>query len=108
MRKTILLKEDQLKQLLEVRINEVSTEEIANTLQSIDCTGEDLKKLMTRKLESFGFEMIKIVFLGKNERKDLMYIIYTEGPMFVTKARSEGDDDSPCLNVYEVDGYTKN
>jgi hypothetical protein len=109
MRKKILLKEDQLKKILETRITEVSSEEVVNELESINCTGEDLKTLMTEKLSRFGFNMVKIMFLGKNERKDLMYIIYTEGPIFVVKTRSESHEDSDeiCLNVYDVDAYSK-
>ena len=66
MRKKILLKEEQLKKLLETRINEVSNEEVVRELESIDCTGEDLKTLMTKKLSKFGFQVVKILYLGKN------------------------------------------
>jgi hypothetical protein len=106
-RKSIILKESQVRRLLENRINEVSAEEIANTLASIECTGEDLKKLIKGKLISYGFEDVRINFLGYSEpEKDLMYIVYTEGPIFVVKARSE-KGETPCLNIYDVESYTK-
>jgi len=108
MRKKILIKEDQLKRILETRITEVSNQEVVNELESINCTGEDLKTLMTEKLNNYGFQMVKILYLGKNERKDLLYIIYTEGPMFVVKTRSETKDGDICLSVYDVDAYSKN
>jgi hypothetical protein len=106
-KKTIILKESQMKRLMEKRINEVSAEEIAQTLASIQCTGEDLKTLMEAKLYEYGFEDVRLKFIGYTEEKNMMYMIYTEGPIFVAKARSESEGDIPCLNIYEVDSYTK-
>lgn len=106
-KKTIILKESQIKRLLESRINEVSAQEMADTLSSIECTGEDLKSLMTRKIIEFGFEDVRVKFFGYNEQNDMMYMIYTEGPLFIAKARSEKGGGAPCLNIYDVDAYPK-
>lgn len=107
MKKVIRLTESQVKKIMEVRINEVSTSEIAKSLESIECTGEDVKNLVIRKLESFNFEDIRLKFIGKTEDDSLMYSIYTEGPMFVIYTRSEQTEDSLCLNIYRVDAYNK-
>ena len=107
-KKTIILNESQVKRLMENRINEVSAEEIANVLSSVECSGEDLKTLMERKMVEYGFEDVRIKFLGYTaEERDMMYLIYTEGPLFVAKARSEQGDGAPCLNIYDVQSYTK-
>jgi len=106
-KKTIIVNESQLQRLLENRIHEVSAQDMASKLESIECTGEDMKSLMTKEISSFGFEDVRLKFLGYTEQeKDLMYLIYTEGPIFVAKARSESGD-IPCLNIYDVQAYTK-
>jgi hypothetical protein len=107
MKKIIRLTESQVKKIMEVRINEVSTSEIAKSLESIDCTGEDVKKLIIKKLESFNFEDIRLNFIGRTDDDSLMYSIYTEGPMFIIYTRSENNEDSLCLNIYRVDSYNK-
>ena len=43
MKKKIILKESQLRKLLEVRVNDFNVEDIAQKLESIECTGADLK-----------------------------------------------------------------
>lgn len=105
-RKTIILKESQVKRLMETRINEVSAEAIAQTLASIECTGEDLKTLMDKKLYEYGFEDIRIKFIGYDDEKSMMYMVYTEGPIFIAKAKSQLGD-TPCLKIIEVESYTK-
>ena len=104
MRKKIILKEHQIKKLIEARINDFNVEEIAQRLESIDCSGEDLKYLVTNILKKYGYEGVKVLFLGHDEQtKDLRYVAYTEGPIFVYKTKSEvSPEDRPCLTVYEV------
>lgn len=106
-KKTLIVKESQLQRLLENRINEVSAQDMADKLTAINCTGEDLKTLMEREIATFGFEDVRLKFIGYTEQeKDLMYMIYTEGPIFVAKARSESGE-VPCMNIYDVQAYTR-
>ncbi len=105
-KKTIILKESQLKRLMEIRVNEVNANEIAQTLESIDCSGEDLKFLMEKKMMEYGFEDIRINFIGYDEEKNMMYMLYTEGPIFIVKAKSSLGE-TPCMDVVSVDSYTK-
>jgi len=107
-RKTIILTESQVKRLLENRINEISSTEIAKSLESIECSGEDVKSLIVNKLNGFNFTDVRLKFIGKNDDHDLMYVAYTEGPMFVIYTRSEYKEQGPCLNIYRVDSYNKN
>ena len=108
MKKVIRLTESQMKKLMEERIQESSAENIAKSLESIECTGEDIKTLATQKLEEFGFDDIRLKFIGRTEEGDLMYSIYTEGPMFVIYTESNYSDDGvPCFNIYRVDAYNK-
>lgn len=104
-KKTIILNETQLKRLVENRINGIGSQDIANKLSSIGCSGEDLKTLMEDEVSKFGFTDIRIKFLGYTEDKNLMYLLFTEGPIFVVKARSENTHETPCLNIYEVTPY---
>ena len=108
MKKTIILKESQIKKLIESNINEVSAKEIADILASVKCTGESLKSLVVKKLNSFGFEDVIIKFLGYSDDNDLTYIVHTEGPIFEFKAKSEFKGEQPCLHIYDVESYTKN
>ena len=86
MKKKIILKEHQLKKLIEARINDFNIEDIAAKLESIECTGADLKYLVREILTKYGYEDIKVLFLGYDEQtKDLRYIVYTEGPVFFYK-----------------------
>lgn len=106
-KKNIILNESQLKRLLENRVNEVSAEEIGRMLSNIDCTGEDLKKLLTNKVIEQGFEDVRLKYIGNDENGDLMYFIYTEGPVFVVKAKSSIESEIPCLDIYSVTVYKK-
>lgn len=104
MKKKIILKEHQIKKLIESRINDFNVEDIAQRLENIDCSGSDLKYLVTNILKKYGYEDVKVLFLGHDEQtKDLRYIAYTEGPIFVYKTKSEvSAEDKPCLTVYDV------
>lgn len=103
-KKIIILKEHQIKKLIETRVNDFNIEDIAGHLSSIDCTGEDLKYLVSDILKKYGYEDVKVLFLGHDEQtKDLRYIVYTEGPIFVYKTKSEVNaEDRPCLTIYDV------
>ena len=107
MKKKIILKEQQLKKLIESRINDFNVEDIASKLESIECTGADLKYLVNQILSKYGYEDIKVLFLGYDEQtKDLRYIAHTEGPIFVYKTKSEvSAEDKPCLTIYDVKVY---
>lgn len=107
-RKNIILTESQVKRLLENRISEVSSSEIAKILESIECSGDDVKSLIVNKLSQMNFTDIRLKFIGKNDDHDLMYVAYTEGPLFVIYTRSEYKENGPCLNIYRVDSYNKN
>jgi len=107
MKRKIILKEHQLKKLIESRVNDFNLEDIVQKLENIECTGADLKYLVTDILSKFGYEDVKVLFLGHDEQtKDLRYIVYTEGPVFVYKTKSEViAEDRPCLTIYEVKAY---
>lgn len=107
-RKNIILTESQVKRLLENRISEVSAHEIARILESIECSGDDVKSLIVNKLNEMNFIDVRLKFIGKNDEHDLMYVVYTEGPLFVIYTRSEYRENGPCLNIYRVDSYNKN
>jgi hypothetical protein len=107
MGKKIILHEHQVKKLIESRINDFNIEDIAHHLESIDCSGEDLKYLVTKILRKYGYEDVKVLFLGYEEQtKDLRYMVHTEGPLFVYKTKSEvSAEDRPCLTIYDVKVY---
>jgi len=107
MKRKIILKESQLKKLIEARIKDFNIEDIAKKLESIECTGADLKYLVQEILTKYGYENIKVLFLGHDsETKNLRYIVYTEGPIFTYKTTSEvTPDDRPCLSIYDVRVY---
>jgi hypothetical protein len=108
MRKVIKLTEAQLDKLTERRINEVSADEVVNILHQIECTGESIKNLVYNKLEELGFEDIIIKFLGYGENKDdLQYIVYTEGPIFIITAQSRSEMEPPCMDITKVVSYIK-
>lgn len=108
-RKNIILTESQLQRLTEIRIQEYTANEIVNILSSIDCTGESVKTLVSRKLSELGFEEITIKFLGYGGISDeLKYIVYTEGPVFVFTAKSKSNVNPPCMDIVDVVSYTKN
>ena len=106
MKKKIILKESQLRKLLEVRVNDFNVEDIAQKLESIECTGADLKSLVKEILVGYGYEHIKVLFLGHDKRThDLIYAAHTEGPIVVYKTKSEVINDQPCLTIYDVKIY---
>ena len=107
MAKKIILREDQIKKLIEARINDFNLEDIAHALENIECSGESLKTLVTRNLRKFGYTDIKVLFLGyEEETKDLRYITYTEGPIFTYKTKSEVNmEGNPCLTIYDIKVY---
>tara|TARA_R110002110_G_scaffold154328_4_gene348176 strand:- start:735 stop:1067 length:333 start_codon:yes stop_codon:yes gene_type:complete len=106
--KIIKISESQLQKLTESRINEVSAVEIADVLRSIECTGEGIKSLITKKLLDYGFDNVNIKFLGYgDDKKDLQYIVHTEGPIFVIITRSNSDAEPPCMAVMNVTAYTQ-
>jgi len=107
MKKKIILKEHQLKKLIEMRINDFNVEDIAQKLESIECTGADLKYLVEEILNKYGYENVKVLFLGHDEQtKDLRYVVHTEGPIFSYKTKSEvSAKDKPCLTIYDVKVY---
>ena len=89
MKRKIILKEHQHKKLIESRVNDFNIEDIAQKLESIECTGADLKYLVRDILKNYGYEDIKVLFLGyEDQTKDLRYIVYTEGPIFTYKTKS--------------------
>lgn len=107
MRKKVLISEEQLKRIMEFKVNELNVVDVAKQLKSLKCTGEGVKSLVTRKLNELGFMDVKINFLGhEDETNNLMYTIYTEGPMFVVKAQSTSSD-TPCLQIVFVQAYDK-
>ena len=107
MGKKIILKESQIKKLIESRINDFNIEDIAKRIESVTCTGEDLKYLVKKILGEYGYDDVRVVFLGyDDETKHLRYIAYTEGPIFVYKTKSEVTaENKPCLSVYDVHVY---
>lgn len=107
MKRKIILREDQVKKLIESRINDFNIEDITEKLANIECSGADLKFLVIKILKTYGYEDIKVLFLGHDQlTKDLRYIVHTEGPIFTYKSKSEvTPDDKPCLSIYDVKVY---
>ena len=107
MKRKIILTENQIKKIIESRVNDFNMEDITNNLSKIECSGADLKFLVTKILKSYGYEDIKVLFLGHDDiTKDLRYIVHTEGPVFTYKSKSEvTTDDKPCLSIYDVKVY---
>lgn len=106
MKKKIILKESQLRKLLEMRVNDFTVEDITQKLESIECSGADLKNLVKDILKGYGYEHIKVLFLGHDKQThDLIYTAHTEGPIIVYKTKSEVSNDQPCLTIYDVKVY---
>ena len=107
MKKKIILKESQIRKLIESRIGDFNIEDIAKQLENIECSGEDLKSLVSKILTKYGYTDIKVLFLGHDEEtKDLTYIVHTESPIFTYKTKSElSDENRPCLTIYDVKVY---
>ncbi len=103
----MLISEEQLKRIMEFKVNELNVIDIAKQLKSLECTGEGIKSLVSSKLSELGYMDIKINFIGhEDETNNLMYSIYTEGPMFVIKAQSS-TSNTPCLEIVYVQAYDK-
>lgn len=104
----MLISEEQLKKIMEFKVNELNVIDVAKQLKNnLECTGEGIKTLVTNKLNELGYTNVKINFLGhEDETNNLMYTIYTEGPMFVIKAQSSSTNQ-PCLEVTFVQAYDK-
>jgi len=81
---------------------------VSKQLKNIECTGEGIKNLIFNKLNELGYLKIKISFIGyEEETNNLMYSIYTDGPMFIIKAQSSIGDDTPCMEIIYVQAYDK-
>ena len=107
MRNKVLISEEQLKRIMEFKANELNVIDVAKQLKNIQCTGEGVKTVVTRKLNELGYSDVKISFLGhEDETNNLTYSIYTEGPMFVVKAQSTSSNE-PCLQIIFVQAYDK-
>ena len=107
MRKKMLISEEQLKRIMEFKANELNVIDVAKQLKSLECTGESIKSLITKKLNELGYMDVKINFLGyEDETNDMMYSIYTENPMFVIKTQSS-TSETPCLDIVFVQAYDK-
>jgi hypothetical protein len=107
MRNKVLISEEQLKRIMEFKANELNVVDVAKQLKNIECTGESVKSVVSNKLNELGYMDVKINFLGhEDETNNLMYSIYTEGPMFVVKAQST-KSETPCLQIIFVQAYDK-
>lgn len=108
MKKVLRITESQLDRLIERRTSDYSAIEVAGFLKDLECTGESVKHIVERKLSEQGFEDTIIKFLGYGEQKDdLRYIVYTEGPIFTFVARSRSEMEPPCMDIIDVIAYTK-
>lgn len=108
MKKVIKITESQLERLTERRVKEVSAIDLAFELKKIECTGESIKSLISKKLNENGYEDVNIKFLGYGEsQKELQYIVHTEGPIFVIDTMSNSEANPPCMEVIDVIAYTK-
>lgn len=90
-------------------MNEISAIDIADVLKDIPCTGEGVKSIISKKIMGYGFDEVTIKFLGygKDDKKILRYIVYTEGPIFIIKTMSNSEHQPPCMEVMDVVAYTK-
>jgi hypothetical protein len=108
MRKKMLISEDQLKRIMEFKVNELNLVDVSKQLKSLECTGEGVKSLVSSKLSELGYSNVKITFIGhEEETNNLMYSIYTDGPMFVIKAQSNTNSETPCMEIVYVQAYDK-
>jgi hypothetical protein len=107
MRKKMVISEEQLKRIMEFKVNELNVIDVAKQLKHLPCSGDSIKNLVINKLRELGYQDVKISFIGyEDETNNLMYTIYTEGPMFVIKAQSS-NTDKPCLEINYVQAYDK-
>jgi hypothetical protein len=79
MKRKIILKEHQLKKLIESRVNDFNIEDIAQKLETIECTGADLKYLVRDILKNYGYEDI-VFILGL--KKEQIAIGHIENPSY--------------------------
>jgi len=106
--KTVILKENQIKRIIENRMNEVTAVELVDVLKDIPCTGESIKSLINKKLMEYGFDDVNIKFLGYGDNKKILrYVVHTEGPIFVINTMSSSNTQPPCMEVVDVIAYTK-
>lgn len=106
-RKNIILSESQVRRLMEIRIDEISAENVAEKIKNIPCTGRDFKTELTELVLKQGYEDVRIKYLGHDDNvKNMMYLVYTEGPIFNVKV-SGSSEEKPCLSVFEVNIYNK-
>jgi len=96
--------------LIENEIEGLNSQSILDSLIKIDCTGEDLKSMVGSKLLDFGYTDVRVKFLGYNNdnKRELLYIVYTEGPLFTFKAISKTEGEIPCMDITEVNMFNKN
>jgi hypothetical protein len=107
MGKKMLISEEQLKRIMEFKVNELNLTDVSKQLENLECTGESVKTLIINKLGELGYVSIKVNFIGhEDETNNLMYSIYTDGPMFVVKTQSSAGD-TPCMEVVYVQAYDK-
>lgn len=103
----MVINEDQLKKIMEFKVNELNLTDVAKQLKNIPCTGESIKTLVKNELSELGYSTVIVNFIGHEDKtNNLMYSIYTEGPMFVLKAQSSGNEQ-PCLEIIYVQAYNK-
>jgi hypothetical protein len=107
MRKKMIISEEQQKRIMEFKTDSLNLVDVAGQLKHLECTGEGIKSLITNKLTELGYYDVKITFLGhEEETNNLMYSIYTNGPIFVIKAQSS-KSEKPCLEITYVQAYGK-
>lgn len=106
--KRIKITESQLKLLIERSDYELSAIGLAKSLKNTPCSGDSIKNIIHRKIIDYGYRDITIKFLGYGDnRKDLIYIVHTDGPIFVVTAQSNSESNPPCMDVIDVIAYTK-
>ena len=103
----MVINESQLKKIMEFKASELNIIDVARQLKHIPCSGESIRTLVSNKLTELGYQGVKVNFIGyEEETNNLMYSIYTEGPMFVIKAESV-NTGKPCMNIIYVQAYDK-
>ena len=76
MKKKIIIKESQLKKLIQVKQGEVIIAMVGKELKDLPCSGESIKTLIMNKLMGLGYSDVKINFMGyEDETNNLMYSI---------------------------------
>jgi hypothetical protein len=96
--------------LIENNLNPTNRGVVKTELLKIQCTGEDLKSLVGKKLLDFGYSDVRIKFLGYNNenKRELLYIIYTESDLYTFKATSKIEGEIPCMDITEVNLFVEN